>query len=245
MGGSEQQEFVRETLGTESHATSTHALREWRHIVEGGAADILNAIRRRPPSLAAVFSALSQGWGRSTGHRLRVLSHISGGETAIDLDLMQIRAGQLLRFGADELFRHQVDDVRDGSECGLARNVVRGDKAGALELVNPVTGSDRCKKTDAICRQADDLEAKKDRLILVAGALSASTPHRKMAKAASDAARDPLLRKGKVCYGLLGDVSIALEAAADETILTTDRSFDVMGPALGLSVTRFDATEPP
>jgi hypothetical protein len=245
MGGASQQDYLRRVLGLETHATSSHALREWRHIVEGAAVDILNTIRARPSTLANVFASLSQGWGRSQGHRLRVLSLVTGGETSLDLELMEIRARQLLRFKANDLFHNQIDVVRDGSQCGLARNTVVLKPDGKLAFINASTGSDRCKKTDTICRQDADLESKKSELTTAGTALSSSADHRKVGKAALDAARDPDLRKGKVCYALLGDVSIALECAAGETILTTDRSFEVMAPPLQLAVDRFEATSPP
>jgi len=49
---------------------------------------------------------------------------------------------------------------------------------------------------------------------------------------------DPLATKGKACHaanGLGGDICIALECGADETLLTTDASFDVICPAIGIS----------
>lgn len=132
-----------------------------------------------------------------------------------------------------------------GSECGLAANEARRDKNGQWTFGHPKTGSEWCKKTDSICRQDEDLEGKKPELLLAADALEASTPHRQFGKAARGAAKDRTARKGKACFSKLGDVSIALECAEDEVVLTTDRSFEVMAPALGFGVERFDATIPP
>jgi hypothetical protein len=60
---------------------------------------------------------------------------------------------------------------------------------------------------------------------------------------------DPLFRTGQNCWGskgLGGDISIALECAEDERLLTTDRSFDVICPAVGLQPPiRIDGTTTP
>lgn len=247
MGAHEQQHHVRAALAGETHATSSHARREWRYIVEGATVDILNALRRGSGTLGQVFASLSQGWGRSTGHRLRVLSLITASETAVDREMMELRAQALIRYQSEMLFTAAIDIVRDGSDCGLARNVVRQKSNGDWEYVNTATGSERCKKTDAICLQDDDLGNKTAALADAADALAGSTDaaHRAMAKAAVKAVVDPPSRKGKACYGLLGDVSLALEVEPGETVLTTDRSFEVMAPSLGLTVDRFAATPPP
>jgi hypothetical protein len=205
----------------------------------------LNALRTRPSSLSDIFARLSQGWGRTAGHRLRVLSLIAAGETSIDTALMEIRAQGLIRYQADEMFHAQIDTVRDGSECGLARNVVRADESGGLEFVHPATGSEWCKKTDTICRQDDDLGSKEQRLRAAGHALQASAAHRPFGDAAVLAADKPTERKGKQCFAKLGDVSIALECDPAEVILTTDSSFEVMATSLGFTVERFKPTAPP
>ncbi len=44
--------------------------------------------------------------------------------------------------------------------------------------------------------------------------------------------------KGKACWGaagLGGDICIALECAPEETLLTTDASFDLICPAVGIN----------
>jgi hypothetical protein len=240
-----RQERVRGLLAGETHATSTHARREWKHIVEGTCVDVLNALRERPRTLSNVFARLSQGWGRSQGHRLRVLALLSGGESALDADLLEIRARAYLRYQAETLFVHSMDEVRDGSECGLAMNVGRQKSRGEWEFVNPGTGSEWCKKTDQICCQDDDLEGKKGRLQAAGQALSKSANHKRFGKAALEAVSSRAERKGKKCFGLLGDVSIALDCHQDEVVLTTDESFSVMAPALGLTVERFKPTPPP
>jgi len=55
-------------------------------------------------------------------------------------------------------------------------------------------------------------------------------------------------RKGKNCFGakgLGGDISIALECRDDEILLTTDESFERIGPAIGIHVYRIEPTPPP
>jgi hypothetical protein len=245
-GDRSRQERVRGTLTEGSHVTSTHALREWKHIIEGATADVLNALAGGAGSLGELFAALSQGWGRSPGQRLRVLSMLAAGEDPLDAELVQIRAQALLRYKSLALFHHQVNEVRDSSQCGLARNCVVFHR-GKRQLLNHDTGRDRCKKTDTICRQDDALGAKTTGLKRAADALSKSfeASHRSMAKVAKAAVSKPPDRKGKNCYGSLGDISIALEVRGDEVVLTTDRSFEVMAPALGIAVERFNATSPP
>jgi hypothetical protein len=245
-GDATRQEEVRDALGTETHATSSHSLREWRHIIEGTCVDFLNVLAdARPRTWGEVLSRLSQGWGRTPGHRLRVMAMIAGGDTALDLDYMEMRAEALLRYEADIFFHDQIDVVRDGSECGLARNVVRRGPGGRREYVNPVTGSEWCKKSDTICVQDQDLGAKTKELESAALALLQSPDHKKMGEAALRAVKDPKQRKGKVCFTQLADTSITLECKPNEKILTTDRSFEVIAPALGLMVRRINPTPMP
>ena len=142
------------------------------------------------------------------------------------------------------MFETQVDQIADGSECGLARNEVKRDLTGKWIEAQPETGRDRCRKDDEICRQDEDLGSKLDRLEAAGRALAASTEagHRSAGKIALQAVKVVRDRKGKNCYGYLGDVSIALECSSAETVLTTDRSFEVMAPALGITVERISPT---
>ena len=66
-----------------------------------------------------------------------------------------------------------------------------------------------------------------------------------MGQLAISVLKRPQDRKGKNCWGKLGDVSIAVECARDEVLLTTDRSFDTICPALGLTHLRLAATTAP
>lgn len=107
-----------------------------------------------------------------------------------------------------------------------------------------------CKKTECVCVQPQLLEDKKDEVSTVAAALKNNARFRQMGRLAEKviASQDPLERKGKNCWGaggVGGDISIALECASDETLLTTDASFDVIGRELGIDVKRIAATPPP
>lgn len=65
-------------------------------------------------------------------------------------------------------------------------------------------------------------------------------------RAAGDAANRavdvPRDGKGRACYGVLGDISIALGCAADESVLATDAVFAVLAPAVGVAVEHVPAT---
>src|SRR5205823_2877705 len=127
----------------------------------------------------------------------------------------------------------QIDDVRDGSECGLARNQVFQDSRGRWLLV------DRCKKTDRICREDQFLEDHRARASTAAEALADRAPRasdKKMGKTMVGMLSRPPDRKGKNCYWHTGDIAIALECASDEVLLTTDQSFDTICASLGLRV---------
>jgi hypothetical protein len=96
------------------------------------------------------------------------------------------------------------------------------------------------------------LETRKDEVACAAAALKLATDagHRKMGTHAQNVMAKPDLldRKGKNCWGpagLGGDISIALECGSEEKLLTTDKSFEVIGTALGIDVQRIGATPPP
>lgn len=245
-GDQPTREAFRSCLRDGTHATSSHVRREWRYIVEGGCIDVLNALDGATHDLGSLFARLSQGWGRKAGQRLRVLSLVTGNEQDIDAGAVETRVRALLRYQSRVYFHSQVDDVRDGSECGLAENVVAS-KGGKLVFVNPSTSRERCQKNDVICRQDSDLENKRDRLRMASDALVASTDanHRRSGRVGHDAVRTARDRKGQNCYRYLGDISIALECGQDEVLLTTDRSFEVMAPALGIQVRRLPQTPGP
>lgn len=241
-GDRDRREAVKSRLGDDRHASSTHVLREWRHIVEGAAIDILNALSAGDNDASSLWARLSQGYGRAPGQRLRVLAMLSG--QSLDLDTLRLRAEVFLRSGADELFRHRLDEVRDASECGLAREDASLDSHGRWTLRR------MCKKTECVCVQPQLLEDRRDDVSAIGAALRNDARFRQMGRLAEKvmASQDPLERKGKNCWGaggVGGDISIALECAPNETLLTTDASFDVIGPELGIQVERIAPTPPP
>jgi hypothetical protein len=230
---------IRNLLGDEAHATSTHARREWKRIVEGGAAAILNAYDEGDRDLASLFARVSQaGYGRSSGQTLRVISMLTAGEGVIDLNITT-RARLFVRTLARKLFESQMNVIRDGSECGLALNEPIEDSKGRWSLV------DRCKKTDNICRQVEFIEERKEAARHAGEALRDLSPRdgdQQMGETVLQGLKVPADRKGRNCYGRTGDVSIALECASDETLLTTDASFDVIAPALKINLHRLAPT---
>jgi hypothetical protein len=76
---------------------------------------------------------MSSGWGRRQSQRLRLLSLLSGGETQVNLTDIEIRADALIRYRAQVLLESDISVIRDGSECGVARNQVRNVEADQPE----------------------------------------------------------------------------------------------------------------
>ncbi len=233
---------IEHRLGTELHATSSHVFREWKRTVDGTAVDILNVIEDGAVDLQDVFARLSQGWGREAGQRLRVLGMLGGQE--LDIDRLRIRAEVFLRCESEELFMDGIDEVRDGPECSLAREQVRLERHGRRSLRTA------CKKTECVCVQPAFLQGYRASIAEAASRLRADKELAALGRHTAEVMARPNLldRKGKNCWGpigLGGDVSIALECRPDETLLTTDRSFQVIGPALGLTVDRIPATPQP
>jgi hypothetical protein len=251
-GGSRIRTEIEDRLGDRTdHSTSTHALREWLWVVGNAAADFLNAIKSRPTSWSDIFATLGVGYNRSQAQRFRVLSIIGQGDTssALDLVAMETRADALIRYQARAMFEIGMGEIRDGSACALALNRVIQEADGRYALRNPKTPSQspRCTQKDDVCSQIADLEAKLNRFQAAATALAASpdTGHQKNGKAGLRAVGDTRARIGQACWRNLGDLSIALECAQNEVLLTTDASFEVIGPALGLTVERLAATTGP
>jgi hypothetical protein len=240
---------VREEIGdifssSTGRATSTHVQREWKRIVEGTAAEISNILRTKPTNIQELCAKLSTGYGRVQAQRFLVLGIIIGPEQRFDIDTMAISANRLMRFQARVMFEADIDEIRDESACALARNkvVIRPD--GQYVFTNPELGRPTCKKSDEVCEQTEYLQRRLDRVKSAGVALTQSKrePDRKMGNAALRAVSDRTKRKGQNCYQKLGDISIALECRPDEVLLTTDRSFEVMAPAIGIQVQRLSGT---
>lgn len=97
-----------------------------------------------------------------------------------------------------------------------------------------------CTKQEQICVQPQMLAADAPRALAAAHALESSPrdADKKMGKKARIALEDQSedSTKGMTCHGLSGiggDICIALECGADEKLITTDQSFDLICPAIG------------
>jgi hypothetical protein len=239
-GTRDKRHEIDQLLGDATHATSEHARREWKRIADLAAAEVINAVERSA-DLSDVFTRLSQLPGRQPKQALRVLAIFVRGRTTLDLTVAA-KARAFLRTGSRVRFEYRIDDIRDGSGCQLARNEVGRDQDGRLAL------EWRCAKREMICDQLNFISARAASYRAVGGALAANSGSSRardkaMGLAASAAAENPVDGKGKNCYSLLGDVSIAMECGAGETLLATDRSFDSIAPALGLLLKRISPSD--
>jgi len=233
---------IKDLLGDEAHATSTHVLREWKGIVDDGASDVLNVLEESGSDIDTLLARLSQGMYRDSGKALRLLNMLSAG--GVFDGNVATRARLVIRTLSRKCFERQINDIRDGSECGLARNEATEDADGVWTLVK------RCKKGDQICRQVDFIEERVARAEVAATALKTTSPadragDRKLGENMLKGIKNPPDRKGVNCYGGTGDISIALECGKNETLLTTDQSYDIICPVLGRNLKRIPATRGP
>jgi hypothetical protein len=237
-------DHIRGLLAAGQHATSTHVLREWKHIIHGSAVAILNACEGAS-NVGDVRARLRNGFGRQPAHHWLALDMICGEPTGVHE--IELRAERFLRSTADVLFELDVADVRNASNCMLARERVGRDvRTGEWKIRT------KCSRTECDCDQIAFTDANAAQIDDAIAALAASgvSGHRKMARIAKDAMARPdkTYRKSKNCWGgsgLGGDISIALECGLDEVLLTTDRSFDAICPAIGRAHHRVDGTRAP
>lgn len=235
---------LRDILAGTTHATSTHVAREWRHIIHGSATRVLNACQDAE-SVTDVKARLRQGYGRQPGHNSLALDLI-GGDSASVVEL-ELAAETFLRTIADALFEVDIDEIRDGSACMLARErPVQDLQSGEWSLRTS------CRRHECVCNQIALTDANVGPIAASVEALRGSpqSGHKKMARIAAEAmaANDKTRRKGKACFGgngLGGDISIALECADDEVLLTTDASFDHICPAVGVAHRKVMGTRTP
>jgi hypothetical protein len=148
--------------------------------------------------------------------------------------VVEKRLEDFQRIRARMMFRAGVATIRDGTNCDVARR--RPHFNGGKWHYKP-----QCKKSDDICDQPAFLALRRERAERAAQALLVSKrkSDRKMGENALDALQKatPGATKGKACHadgGIGGDIAIALECEQDEVLLTTDESFDLICPALGL-----------
>ncbi|HET9198590.1 MAG TPA: hypothetical protein VFN92_10100 [Solirubrobacterales bacterium] len=180
-----------------------------------------------------VVRRLSKGFGRGPARAMQVTHWITGSQTT-DFRIVSKRLEDYQRIRFRLLFKQGIDTVRDGSNCDVARRRPYFN-AGKWHY-HP-----QCKKAQDLCDQPTFLAARRERAEAASKALLASKrkADSDMGKKALAALRSdqPGATKGKACHGangIGGDIAIALECEQDEVLLTTDESFDLICPALGL-----------
>jgi hypothetical protein len=238
-GLSPTRERLKTMLKGDGHATSSQVEREWNRIVYESCLAIREALDEAADWID-LQKILARGWGRKPMHNWQVASWLMGrGPT--DLALVRKRLDQFQRLKADAMFRAGVT-VRDGTCCAVAKR--RPQLSGGKWGYRPT-----CRKTEDICCQPSFLAAKKPEAHAAAEALVQSDPSeraediklgKKAIQVLSDS--DPTSTKGSACHGkngIGGDLAIALECGPDEVLLTTDKSFDQICPALGIQHQRF------
>jgi hypothetical protein len=220
------------------HATSTQVLREWNRICLGTCATLLNEIRTAK-DWAEVVHRMAKGYGRAPSRNWLITNLISKPDTT-DLEVVEMRAEDFRRVRAGVLFKVGVDTIRDGTQCEVARR--RPEHRGGTWNYRAT-----CKKEENICIQPGFLADRMDRALAASRALETSgrDADKKMGKKARLTLEDQRedSTKGAACHaanGIGGDICIALECASDETLITTDQSFDLICPALGVRHERFD-----
>jgi hypothetical protein len=174
---------------------------------------------------------MAKGYGRTPSRHWLIANLISKPDTT-DLEEIEMRAEDFRRLRARVLFNAGVDTVRDGTECEIARRVPEQTEGGWGYRAT-------CKKQEQICAQPQFLARNLDRALAAAIALESSDREgdRKMGKKARLALENTQedSTKGAACHGsngIGGDICIALECAEDETLITTDKSFDLICPAI-------------
>jgi hypothetical protein len=229
--GGLKRDLIKEKLRGRTHATSTHVEREWNRFVFESSVALRKALASSG-NRQDIVGHMRKGFGRQPSRNWQVTEWVMGAET--DLRVVEKRLADFVRIRARAMFNAQVDEVRDGTECGIVGR--RPYQRYGVWRYDPM-----CQKTEVICRQPEFLTAELERARAAAEALEGSprTEDADMGRKATQALADTSgnATKGKACHGakgLGGDVCIALECAPDEVLLTTDESFALICPALGL-----------
>lgn len=182
------------------------------------------------------MARMNSGYGRTPSRHWMVTEWLLGADT--DLRVVEMRARLFLRVHSKAWFRAGIATIRDGMDCPIARRPAVQDPRKRRWKHDM-----RCKKTEDICSQHAFLAGQQlVRAKAAAQALEGSprAPDKRMSKQAGEIlARMPTNdSKGKACWGaagLGGDICIALECGLSETLLTTDASFDLICPAIGVA----------
>lgn len=175
---------------------------------------------------------MAKGYGRTPSRHWPITNLISKPDTT-NLEEIEMRAEDFRRVRARVLFNVGIDTVRDGTECQVAQRVPE-------QIGGAWSYRATCRKREQICAQPQFLAKNFDRALAAAIALESSDREgdKKMGKKARLALEDSRedSTKGSACHGskgIGGDICIALECAEDETLITTDKSFDLICPAIG------------
>jgi hypothetical protein len=214
-------------------ATSEAVEREWKRILVKAASEIIVGVEREP-DLAATLARLGRGHGREVAQRLRALAMCVGTSDDLDRRELALRARQLVRHDIASRLSAVAGEVRRSSRCGLALESPRPQPDGSYVL------KDTCRRREGICEHELRLEGEVVRWRNASQSLIASDndAHRRMGRTAKEMAEKGELRTGRNCYGRTGDVAIALDCLPDEEMVTTDGSFETLGPAMGFAVRR-------
>lgn len=223
-------------LADGGHSTSTQVLREWNRIVLAALVLLRNVLPAAKDRTDVVARMREGAFGRDGVRRWQVTEWVMGSDT--DLKAVEMRAAHYQRIRARVQFRASISTVRDGTECSVAARepYVQSGSWGYDEM---------CRKSEDICAQPSFLKGQRARALLAATALEGSDrpADRDMGARAKKNLEDSDVRatKGMACHGgggLGGDICIALECGADEVLLTTDASFELLCPALDLGYER-------
>lgn len=231
VGATDTRNRLKTALQGKGHATSTQVLREWNRICLGTCTTLLNEIRVAK-DWTDVVQGLAKGYGRKPSRNWLIANLISQPDTT-DLDEIEMRAEDFRRLRARVLFNVGIDTMRDGTKCQVAQRFPEPSN-------RKWHYQETCKKQDQICIQPKLLAENRERALAAAIALESSDREgdKEMGKKARLALEDPHenATKGAACHGsngIGGDICIALECAEDETLITTDKSFDLICPAIG------------
>jgi hypothetical protein len=213
-------------------ATSEHVQREWKRILVSAVGSLVEAVDNEP-DLSAAFARLGNGYGRTSSQRWRAAAMVTGSAGSFNAVETKIRGRQLLR-GLDSRLRRGVGDVRSSSSCGLAREQPHEGGDGRWRI------KDTCKRGEGICAHESRLGRDVARWRSGADALARNEDPalRKMGKTGQEMAARPQVRTGVNCYGRTGDLAIALDCRANELLVTTDASFEVIAQGMGFTIHR-------
>ncbi|RME42499.1 MAG: hypothetical protein D6791_17570 [Chloroflexi bacterium] len=176
-------------------------------------------------ALSEVQARALLAFGRRRNKMLSILTWLhrySSGDARIAL----FRLENLIEYQLAELFDAGVTELPDPIVCPLMDlRAIREDDEFRLEPDIP------CRKGRMPCHIVEFLARHRVELQTLAKALATDYP--KMAAACHRVLADPNEAQGSTCK-TLGDVIIALQTPHNAILYTTDTSFDIICPTLGI-----------